>query len=94
MDVGHVVAIDHGVEPEFVGRAVDDPSLETTAGHPDRKAERVVVAATGVLGTRGTAKLTRPDHDRLVQQARSFQILQQTGDWPIDLGAELRNGSP
>ena len=49
VDVGDVVPVLHGVEAELVGRAVDDAPLDAAAGHPDREAVIVVVAAVGAL---------------------------------------------
>ena len=47
--VGDVVAVLDGVEAEFVGGAVGDPTFNTTAGHPDAKAVGVVVATVAEL---------------------------------------------
>src|ERR1700729_2736600 len=44
VDVGDVVRMLDGVEAQLVGRAVDDAPLEAAAGHPDRKAVRMMVA--------------------------------------------------
>ncbi len=49
VDVGDVVAVLDGVEAEFVSGAVGDPTFNTTAGHPDAKAVRVVVATVAEL---------------------------------------------
>ena len=49
VDVGDVMPVLDGVEAELVGRAVDDAPLDAAAGHPDREAVVVVVAAVGPL---------------------------------------------
>ena len=49
VDVGDVVAVLHGVEAELVRCAVDDAASNPAAGHPDREAKVVVVAAVGTL---------------------------------------------
>ena len=49
VDVGDVVPVLDGVETQLVGRAVHDASLDAAAGHPDREAVVVVVAAVGAL---------------------------------------------
>ena len=87
VDVGDVVAVFDGVEAELVGRAVGDAPLDAAAGHPDREAERMVVAAVGSLRAGRAAELGRPDDDRLVEQAALLQIGQQPGDRLVDLGA-------
>ena len=48
VDVGDVVAVLDGVEAEFVGRAVDDSSLDASAGEPGAEALRVVIATVGL----------------------------------------------
>ena len=85
VDVGDVVAILDGVEAELVGRAVDDAALDAAAGHPDREAERMMIAAVVPLRAGRAAELGGPDDDRLVEQAALLQVLEQPGDRPVDL---------
>ena len=90
VDVGDVVPVLDGVEAELVGRAVDDAPLDAAAGHPDREAVVVVVAAVGALRAGSAAELGGPDDDRVVEQAAALEVDQQAGDRLVDLGAEAR----
>ena len=74
VDVGHVMTIFDGVEADLVGRAMDDAALDPAAGHPDREAERMMVAAVAALRAGRSAELGRPDDDRLVEQPALLQI--------------------
>ena len=102
VDVGDVVPVLDRVEAKLVGGAVDDAALDAAAGHPDGEAVGVMIAAVGALGTRCAAELGGPDDDRVVEQAALFQIVQQAGDWLVDLrhsswsgcAAEARVGVP
>ena len=49
VDVGHIVSIFHRMKAKFVGRAMDDPALHSTAGHPGGEAEGVVVPTVAIL---------------------------------------------
>ena len=49
VDVGDVVSVFRGMEAERVGGAMDDAPSNAAAGHPDREAVVVVVAAVGAL---------------------------------------------
>ncbi len=71
VQVAYVDRVANDVVAEFICLAVDRPAPHTTSCHPHREAPRMVVAA--VIGTRqlaltedGPAKLTAPDHERLV----------------------------
>src|SRR5581483_5382093 len=90
MNIGHVMTVLDGVKPEFVRPAVNDPALKTSAGHPHTEAIRMMIAAAALsLYSRSPAELSPPDHDRFLQQAALFQILQQTGDGQVHLGRQL-----
>ena len=78
-------AIFDGVIPDVVGRAIDEPGLHAPAGHPDRVAVRIVVAAVASLRHRRAAKLTGPDNQRVLQQTARLQVLQQSRDRLVDL---------
>src|SRR5206468_2937663 len=88
VDVGDVVAVVGGMEPDLVGGAVGDPALDAAAGHPDREAVRVMVAAVGALAAGGAAELRRPHHERVVEHAAALKVLEQAGDWLVNLAAE------
>ena len=82
MQVLDVEAVADGGCAEFVGLADADAALDAAAGHPHGEAVGVVIAAgaVGVLGRRLPAELAAPDHQRLVEQAAPFQVLEQAGD--------------
>ena len=84
VDVGDVVAVLDGVEADLVGRAVNDAALDAAAGHPDREAVDVMVAAVGALRAGRAAELGGEEHDRRVEQAALLQVLQQAGDRLVD----------
>src|SRR5262245_44578933 len=62
---------------DFVGLADAHAPLNAAAGHPHRKAHRVVVAAGAdiVLGGRLAAELAAPDDERFFQEAALFEVL-------------------
>ena len=67
------------VVAEFVGFAVDDAGLDAAAGHPDREAARVVVAAVVFAGQPALAvdrpaKFAAPDHECIVEQTAPLEI--------------------
>src|SRR4051812_43265984 len=47
VEIVEVNGISDGPQPEFVGGADDLATLDSAAGHPDREAIRIVVAAFG-----------------------------------------------
>ena len=63
------------VQADLVGRAVGHAALDAAAGHPDREAVGVVVAAVAALAHRRAAELAAPDHQRRVEQAAPLQVL-------------------
>src|SRR5262249_18031675 len=76
----------HGVVDDVVtkvvGLAVDDARLDAAAGHPDREATRVMIAAVVVarqlaLAVDRAAELAAPDDERVVEQAEALQIGQE-----------------
>ena len=96
MDVGDVVAVLDRVEPELVGRAVDDAALDAAPRHPDREAVVVVVAAVAPLGVRRAAELGRPDDERVREQpAAPLEIDQEPGGRAVvDLGRRASEWIP
>ena len=84
VQVVEVDAIADGAQAELVGGADDLAALDAAAGHPDREAVGVVVAAFGAAGAAvgdGTAaEFAAPDHQRGVEQAAGFEVGQQAGD--------------
>ena len=80
MEIMHGHHVLDGVIAQFVGRAVDQPGLRSPAGHPNRKAERMVVTPIAIAGIRRTAKFARPKNQRILQHAARLQVLDQCGD--------------
>ena len=66
MDVGDVVAVLGGKNPQFVSRAVDDAALDAAAGQPATEAKGMMIAACGALAAWRAAELGAPDDQRLV----------------------------
>ena len=67
VDVGDVVSVLDGVEPDLVGRAVDKPTLDPAARHPDGEAVDVMVAAVAPLRSRCATELTREEDDGRIE---------------------------
>jgi hypothetical protein len=89
VNIGDVVAVLDRMEADLVGAAMNDAGFEATARHPCGKAERVVIAAVGVLGSRRSPELSCEDNDGFVQEAALFQIAKQAGDRLIDFRRKL-----
>ena len=60
VDVGDVVPVLDRVEADLVRRAVDDAALDPAAGHPDREAVGVVVAAVASSRRRACGRTRSP----------------------------------
>ena len=69
VNVGDVVTIFDSVESDFVGGSVDDTSLQTAAGHPNRETENVVISPVGSLGPRRASELGRKDDERFIKKS-------------------------
>ena len=90
VNVRDIMPVLNRVEAQFIGRAVNHSALDSGSGHPGREAVRVMVApAAETFDARRAAELGSPNDDGFVQQAALLQILQQTCDRLIHLGAEL-----
>ena len=64
LQIVYVYFVPSDVVTEVVGLAVDDAALDTTAGHPDREAAGVVIAAecfAARLRVGSTPELAPPD---------------------------------
>ena len=62
MDIGHVVAMLHGMKADFIGRTVHDSPLESTTSQSHRKTKDMMVSSLGTLRTGRTAKLGGKQH--------------------------------
>src|SRR5437867_906731 len=62
----------HRMHADFVGRAIDEAALQTSACHPHRKGCLMVVAAVGLRSMRGSAELGRPHHQSFAEQTSGF----------------------
>ena len=67
MPVVYVYRVFDGLVSVVVSLAIREARLDTAAGHPDRVAFVVMVAAVAVLGVRSAAELAAPDHQGVVQ---------------------------
>ena len=86
----HRIADD--VVAKIVGLAVNDARLDSTAGHPNRKAPRMVVttvvlASQVPLAVNRSTKLATPDNKRVVQQPAVLEILNQCPTGLVDVTA-------
>src|SRR5436190_2190595 len=91
----HVHSVLHNVVPKFACLTVR-PRLHTRARHPDAETPWMMIAAVigwSQLALRviGAAKLSTPDHERVVQHAALFQVLNQCRRWLIGLAALRAN---
>src|SRR2546430_14511135 len=66
-----------------VGRA----AFGAAPGHPADKRAAVMVAALAPLREGHAAKLGAPKHQRVLEQAPGFEVLEQAGDGLVDRGA-------
>src|SRR2546427_526429 len=81
------------MKTQLISSAVDEPTLNSTSGHPDREAEGVMIATSlCAFDARRPSKFGGPDNHRLIQQPALLQILQQTSNWFVDLRAQLTVG--
>src|SRR6202044_1314776 len=58
-------------------------AADAAACAPHGETKGVVVAAVTALGHRSAAKLAAPNHQRLIEQASGFQVLQEPRDWLV-----------
>lgn len=76
VDVGNVVPILNSMESQFVGRPVYGATLDATAGQPNRKSIRVMIAPIGILRPWRAAKFGGPNNQRFIEHPPPLQILQ------------------
>ena len=67
-----------GLVAEFVGRAESHSPFHTASRHPKRITLVVVIPTVRSLPVGSSSKLAGPDHERVVEHAPQFQVLQQT----------------
>src|SRR5690606_15518286 len=98
VQVVDVNAIFDRLEAELVRGTVSLPAPRTTAGHPDREAVMVVVAAVDLalvrallrkLDRRCTAELTAPKHERFFEQPALLEVFEQRADRLIALLGQI-----
>ena len=72
VQVMNVQGILRDVVSKFVGRSVDRPRFDSTTGHPNAEALRMMIT-TKVIGSQlalaivGSAELAAPDDQRIIQ---------------------------
>ena len=88
VDVGDVVPVFHGMETQFIGRAMYYAALDAAAGHPGSEPERMVIPPslqTGVIGpnldTGRSSKFGGPDDNGVLQHAPLLQDLSAARRW-------------
>src|SRR5688500_17701784 len=90
MQIAEVIGILHGAEADVVGGANDLTAFDAASGKPHGEAKIVMIAALAALGLRRTAELAAPEHQRGVEQAAAFQVLEQGGNEPIGLSGHAQ----
>ncbi len=93
VQIVHVNFVHRRVETEIVALADGHAAFHAAAREPHRKTIRMMIAAVAVdvLHHRGAAKFTAPHHQRIVQHAALFEILDQGGSSAIGVEAILRD---
>ena len=94
MDVGDVMAILHGVEPERIRRPVGDAARDAAAGQPGTEAVRMMISAARSFTMRRPAQLRRPDDQRFIEHAALLEVLEQAGDRQVDLAHLAQEAGP
>src|SRR5882762_1570685 len=73
VDVVDVRIAFHRPQTDFICCAVGCAGFDPSARHPHRETPRIMVAAFAFFVERRPAKLARPDHEGVVEQAARFQ---------------------
>src|SRR5205807_10384212 len=85
LQIVHVDLVLHDMEAKLIGSAVSEAALDATAGHPDGKGLRMMIAAEPAAQSRigfdhrRTAELAAPDDQRLIEQTPSFEVGNESG---------------
>ena len=66
--------------PDIIGHAVSQAAFDPRARQPGGVASAVMAAAFGAVDAGGSAKLGRPDDERVIEHAALLQVGQQAGD--------------
>ena len=90
VQVVHLNFVLHRSITEFVGCTVNRSSFDSASGHPDGKAERIVIPTIASLCKRRSTKFPTPDNQRLIEQTSLFQVMDQCCDWFVDRSCILR----
>src|SRR5262245_42564387 len=77
MDVNAVLV---GSKSDGIGRAMDEAPFDTSTSQPDRKAVRIVIAASSAFRHGHAAELAAPDDQRLLEKAAASQVVKQPGN--------------
>ena len=83
--IGHVMGCFHGVVAQFVSCSLDHAPFDTSTGHPDTEAKRMMITAICALGTRGPSELGREHHNGILEQSPLLQVFQQTRGRQVNL---------
>ena len=75
VDVVNVSRFSDRAHAHVVGRAVVMPPTDSAAGHPDRVAADVMIAAIRAGAVRRATHFTGPHDQRIVQQPRCFRSM-------------------
>ena len=80
MEVVDVGSIFDGSQPKYIGSAIAETGFDSATGHPDRETVVIVVTPFLAFGSRGSAKFSSPQDQRLVEQSALFKIREQRGN--------------
>src|SRR5205823_843395 len=86
-----------GAKTELVGRAMDVPAFDASAGQPHAEAVVIVVAPLAFAGSAGRGEFdggrapefATANHQRILQQPALLQIGQQSADALVDFAGEF-----
>ena len=84
MDVGDVVAVFRGVEPDFIGGPMNNTTFESAAGHPDTESKDMMIATVRSLSARSSSELGGKDDEGLVEEPALVEVGQEATDGLID----------
>ena len=85
VDVAKMVGAVDRLEANRVGSADDPAALDTTASHPHREPQIMMIAPLAGFRFRRPAELATPHDERAIKQSTPLEILEQAGDRFIGL---------
>src|SRR5262245_4916628 len=84
MNVGHIMAVLHGVKAELIGGPMNHTPSYARARHPDRETVGIMIAAVRAFSARSAAELRSPNDQRVVEHTSLFKVLHQSDNRFVD----------